>query len=639
MVNQQIQAFQSEFSQFLADAVALPEPILRGYEICSCLKEAEHRATYLVRSKENHTRYILKCGDQTALHDLETEYQYLSLFSHPGFPRAVSFSQHGSLCYLIREYIEGVTLAEYVEETGPFPEADAIFAALALCDALEYLHQQTPPVIHRDIKPQNIVYTPQHALKLIDFGTARRYQSGGKKDTSYLGTEATAAPEQFGYQQTDSRSDIYSIGVLLIFLCTGSYDLAACASIQNRRLRRCIEICTRFDPERRYKCVRQLRTGLSLAAKPFHSPAVYYVRGALFGLVIGVALSFLLFPRASAPALALAPIAAEASPAAEEPVDFVSYEIAQAVKAQLGYADDAVLYPSDLDRITKLFIIGTSVLTEWGDVTNQSIYSTDIPQGEIDSLEDIPKFRNLAELALCHQNITDLSPLQGLHIIRLSLDRNQIIDLTPLSTMPDLTELYIGDNPIYRIDALQGCVSLRKVDLGGTNVINILPLPDNLTQVLLNETPVDDYAHLLDMPSLERLFVSRLSANNLAIVAQLSGLTELELHYNLSDLSPLLGLTNMERLTITHTTLQSIAGIEALPNLNHLCIEGVPGLDLSPLSKLRNLTSLDIYAQSLTEYSVLFDLPVLQNLICTAEQRDAIEALGRDHTFTFQVLN
>lgn len=619
--------------------MALPEPILRGYEICSCLKESDHRATYLVRSKANRERYILKCGDQTALHDLQTEYQYLSLFSHSSFPHAVSFSQHGALCYLIREYIEGVTLAEYVEETGPFSEANAISAAFSLCDALDYLHRQSPPVIHRDIKPQNIIYTPKRAFRLIDFGTARRYQSGGKKDTSYLGTEATAAPEQFGYQQTDSRSDIYSIGVLLIFLCTGSYDLAACSSIQNRRLRRCIEICTRFDPVRRYQCVRQLRAGLAFAAKPFHKNAVYYFRGALFGLAFGVALSFLLFPRASAPSFARDAIAAEASPAAEEPVDFVSSEIAQAVKTQLGYADDAVLYPSDLDRITKLFIIGTSVLTEWGDVTSQSIFSPDIPQGNINSLEDIPKFRNLAELALCQQQITDLSPLEGLHITRLSLDRNQIIDLTPLSSMQELTELYIGENPIYRVDALQECVSLSKVDLSGTNVINIQPLPDTLTQLLLNETPVVDYSHLLDMPSLERLFVSHLSANNLAIVAQLTGLTELELHYDLPDLSPLLGLTNMERLTITHTTLNSIAGIEALPNLSLLCIEGVPDLDLSPLSKLRNLTTLDIYAQSLSEYSAIFDLPMLQTLLCTAEQRDAIEALGVDYAFTYQVLN
>lgn len=637
-MDQHLQVFQREFSQFLAAAVSLPDSILRDFELCSCFKESEHRATYLIRSRADGERYILKCGDQAASHDLETEYRFLSSLSHPSFPHLVSFSQQNEHSYFIREYIEGVTLSEYVEQAGSFTETAAINAVLALCDALEYLHRQTPPVIHRDIKPQNIIFTPKHSIRLIDFGTARRYQSGVKKDTTCLGTEATAAPEQFGYQQTDSRSDIYSIGVLLIFLCTGLYDLEACQTIQNRRLRRVIETCTRFDPNHRYKSVKQLRKALSLAAKPINRNVILYLRGALVGLAVGVGLSFLLFPRISPPSSVPAAAAADRSPVAEQAVDFASPQIAQAVRAQLGYPDDAALYPSDLDRVTKLFIFGSTVLNEWSAVVNQSIYTPESPQGDIDSLADIPKFHNLAELAIINQKIADLSPLQGLHLTRLSLDKNQIIDLTPISTMPDLTELYIGDNPIYRVDALQGCASLRKLDLSESNVINIQSLPDNLTQLLLNETPVDDYSHLLEMPSLERLFVSHLSVKNLAIVSQLTGLTELELHDNLPDLAPLLGLTNMERLTITHTTLQSIAGIEALPNLRHLCIEGVPDLDLSPLAQLDYLTSLDIYAQSLSDYSAIFQIPTLQTLFCSAQQRDEIEALGMDHAFDFQVI-
>ena len=79
-------------------------------------------------------------------------------------------------------------------------------------------------MIYRDIKPENILLLPDGGIGLIDFGIARQFKDGKDTDTRHMGTRATAAPEQYGYAQTDQRTDLYSLGMTLIWLLTGRYD-------------------------------------------------------------------------------------------------------------------------------------------------------------------------------------------------------------------------------------------------------------------------------------------------------------------------------------------------------------------------------------------------------------------------------
>lgn len=141
-----------------------------------------------------------------------------------------------------------------------------------MCRVLDYLHRQQPPVIHRDIKPQNIIIDRDGCCRLIDLGTARRFRSEQAGDTVLMGTEATAPPEQFGYRQTDQRSDIYSVGMLLRFMLGGSLEplprhrsYGGLAHIARR--------CTAFDPRRRYPSAPALLRALS-PWKPIAAVAV-----------------------------------------------------------------------------------------------------------------------------------------------------------------------------------------------------------------------------------------------------------------------------------------------------------------------------------------------------------------------------
>lgn len=174
-----------------------------------------------VAIKEMSTRTLT--GDlKTAIAAFKKEASILESMQHPALPGILNFFTNGEeRWYLVMDYIEGQTLAEVARRRGPIPEAEVLHWARQLCEILDYLHNQHPPIIFRDLKPANIMLTPHGQIKLIDFGIARHFRQGNSSDTSAYGSTGFAAPEQYGESQTDPRSDIYSLGATLHCLLTG----------------------------------------------------------------------------------------------------------------------------------------------------------------------------------------------------------------------------------------------------------------------------------------------------------------------------------------------------------------------------------------------------------------------------------
>ena len=161
---------------------------------------------------------------QQAREAFEREAQMLALLDHANLPKVNDFFTEGGKLYLVMDYIEGQTLEAMQEAIkGPLPEAQVLGWAGQLCDVLNYLHQRTPPIIFRDLKPGNIMVDTTGRVKLIDFGVARLFKTGKQRDTESFGTAGYAPPEQYGKGQTDARSDVYALGVTLHQLITG-YD-------------------------------------------------------------------------------------------------------------------------------------------------------------------------------------------------------------------------------------------------------------------------------------------------------------------------------------------------------------------------------------------------------------------------------
>lgn len=159
------------------------------------------------------------------------EAETMSRLAHPSLPDIVDVVpvNAGGFLYLVMDFIEGETLEERFSRQGSRMEAGQVVQlAMQLCGLLDYLHSIRPePVIHRDLKPSNLMIDPSGRVRLIDFGTARRYKPERTADTVNLGTIGFAAPEQFDGRQSDPRTDLYGLGALMYYLLSGGTHYTA----------------------------------------------------------------------------------------------------------------------------------------------------------------------------------------------------------------------------------------------------------------------------------------------------------------------------------------------------------------------------------------------------------------------------
>ena len=169
-------------------------------------------------------------------------------------------------CVVLEEYIPGKTLEEIIETDCISPETAAGYM-FELCKGLQVLHANG--IIHRDIKPANIMIPFDGCLKIIDFDISRFSSGDAPHDTTILGTAGYAAPEQFGFMQTDNKSDIYAAGVLFAVMMTGQLpDLRAIAGPYAKIIKK----CTMLSPEERYHSAQALQRDIRLTTLRNQSP-------------------------------------------------------------------------------------------------------------------------------------------------------------------------------------------------------------------------------------------------------------------------------------------------------------------------------------------------------------------------------
>lgn len=193
--------------------------VFEKYEVIRHLKETKEVTVTLVEHIKLHTKWIIKKVKKNDVMQIG-EIEVLKKLHHPAIPRIVDIIEEDEYIYIIREFIEGKPMNEYMEIQGVFDEREAIRIGIRLCEILDYMHtNQETPIIYRDMKPSNIILR-KDMIYVIDFGIARYYQSNSIEDTHYLGTVGFAAPEQFGYEQSDERTDIYGVGSTLYYMLT-----------------------------------------------------------------------------------------------------------------------------------------------------------------------------------------------------------------------------------------------------------------------------------------------------------------------------------------------------------------------------------------------------------------------------------
>lgn len=211
-----------------------------------------------------------------------------------GIPAYYEYLTDADNWYLITQYIEGQTLEAYLQKApgGYLDEKEVIELGMGLADILKTLHTSEPPVIFRDLKPANMMITPDHTLFLIDFGIARTFMPGKTKDTTPLGSPGYAPPEQYGRAQTDQRSDIYSLGATLQTLLTSRDPLelregepSRNPKAPSRKLHKLLEEMLSGEAAQRPADIDQVKKRLGfIQARPGMTGMTGVVFGALFGL-------------------------------------------------------------------------------------------------------------------------------------------------------------------------------------------------------------------------------------------------------------------------------------------------------------------------------------------------------------------
>ncbi len=217
---------------------SLDLPLLEGeifkkrYRIVRKVGSGGFGAVYLASDLQEHSQVAIKeisLSNLTskqivdATDSFKREVELLSTLNHRSIPQMHEQLTDPTHWYLVMDFVAGITLEQELAKSvaNCLPLELTLSIGIQLCHVLEYLHGRRPAVIFRDLKPTNVMLTPALDLYLIDFGAARQYKPGKSRDTIAFGSPGYAAPEQYGRSQTDPRTDIYSLGVLLHQMLTG----------------------------------------------------------------------------------------------------------------------------------------------------------------------------------------------------------------------------------------------------------------------------------------------------------------------------------------------------------------------------------------------------------------------------------
>ena len=249
------------------------------YKILNKVGQGGMSVVYLAMNERANKQWAIKeirkdgvSNYEVVKQNLIAETDILKKLSHPHLPSIIDVIDCEDTFLIVMDYIEGNPLSSALKNEGAQPQEKVVEWAKQICDVLGYLHSRKPPIIYRDMKPSNVMLKPDGNVMIIDFGTAREYKSSSLEDTTCLGTQGYAVPEQFGgHGQTDARTDIYCLGATLYHLLTRHnpclppyemYPIRYWNPNLSSGLEEIILKCTQKNPNDRYQSCAELMYAL-----------------------------------------------------------------------------------------------------------------------------------------------------------------------------------------------------------------------------------------------------------------------------------------------------------------------------------------------------------------------------------------
>ena len=215
-----------------------------------------------LRYYKDSDQYLLRnevsgelCVKKHLEHYEESVFEYLKVHNEPHIPRVIEYGYDGEGFYVIEEYIEGRTLDKYLTRSSADND-ERRRILYEILDGVEFLHSARPQIVHRDLKPENIMIDKSGLVKIIDFDAAKTFKPGRSRDTELIGTQGMAAPEQYGFAQSDCRTDIFALGKIIKTLFPNDAGMIPV-----------IRKATKIDPDQRYSSIRELRRDLARTGK------------------------------------------------------------------------------------------------------------------------------------------------------------------------------------------------------------------------------------------------------------------------------------------------------------------------------------------------------------------------------------
>ena len=215
----------------------------------------QHTDTGKVYVKKTLTRYDISV------------FEFIRDGIFPGVPVIHELIESYGTLIVIEDYINGQNIDELLTSKLFSTEETKVIIS-SLCDILHPFHSHNPPIIHRDIKGSNVIIDNKNDIYLIDFDASKRVSSDKRRDTELIGTEFYAAPEQYGFGQSDQRTDVYALGILMQKLLTDKYP----SEIEySGDLSDVITKATALDPENRYQDTQSLKAAIQTSSAKKYS--------------------------------------------------------------------------------------------------------------------------------------------------------------------------------------------------------------------------------------------------------------------------------------------------------------------------------------------------------------------------------
>lgn len=497
MNSQDVAAFLAEYSE-----KPLPDGLPEGYVPVELMSGSGLYLTLLCKDANGGLVVAKRCKVQMA----KNEADMLARLSHPGLPALKGYSEFEGGAFLMRSYVSGLALDEYAQR--PMTEAAALDLMAQLFEILGYLHAQKPPVIHRDVKPSNIIVDLETGkASLIDLGIARLCEGGLDGDTQ--GTREFAPPEQYGFMPTTPSADIYAAGKVLLWMLEGREEPLP------RGLQRLIRRMTAFDPKWRFpNASAALR-----ALKRYRTGAAGKAMRAVAALAAAAALAVFSFWLGRYTQVTVAPMAALFE--RDMPVVFSDPVLEARVRSQMG-APEGEITARAAEAVREL---------------NLSASSHNAPPEE---------------------RITDISALSAFSNLRsLDLSWNDVKDIGVLAKLPQLENLFLnGNSGIEDLKPLQGLVRMKDIMLVGCPIYpdtaEVFRHMEGLKSFWLESPLFKDLDVVRYFPSLDRLVVKNCGVRDLSKVEILYNLHQIDVSYNpVEDLTPLLKLPHLAYATFS----------------------------------------------------------------------------------------